>query len=89
VAPESWAHPSVSIQLDQQSVSLVINQTAEVHQKLADHLRYLRRLQIKQICNLIERMSGDTDERSEPSAQTEPTNSTSDVDLGLGLPIGR
>jgi hypothetical protein len=89
VAPESWSHPSVSIQLDQQSVSLVINQTAEVHQKLADHLRYLRRLQIKQICNLIERMSGDTDERSEPSAQTEPTNSPSDVDLGLGLPIAR
>jgi hypothetical protein len=89
VAPESWSHPSVSIQLDQQSVSLVINQTAEVHQKVADHLRYLRRLQIKQICNLIERMSGDMDESAEPSAQTEPAAPTSDVELGLGLPIGR
>jgi hypothetical protein len=89
VAPESWSHPSVSIQLDQQSVSLVINQTSEVHQKIADHLRYLRRLQVKQICNLIERMSGDLDESAEPSAQTEPAAPTSDVDLGLGLPIGR
>jgi hypothetical protein len=88
VAPESWSHPSVSIQLDQQSVSLVITQTAEVHQKIADHLRYLRRLQIKQICNLIERLSGDTDEAAGPSTQSEPATPSSDVELGLGLPVG-
>jgi hypothetical protein len=64
VATESWSHPSVSIQLDQQSVSLVIRQTREVHAKIAAHLRYLRRLQVKQICNAIERMSTET----EPSA---------------------
>ncbi len=58
VAPESWSHPRVSIQLDQHNVSLVIRQTPEVHAKIEAHLQYLRRLQIKQICNVIERMSG-------------------------------
>ena len=87
VAPESWSHPSVSIQLDQQSVSLVVTQTAEVHQKIADHLRYLRRLQVKQICNLIERLSGDADE-AEPSTQTKTATPTAEVDLGPALPVG-
>jgi hypothetical protein len=85
VSPESWSHPSVSIQLDQQSVSLVVTQTAEVHQKIADHLRYLRRLQVKQICSLIERLSADGE--SEPSAQSETLTPTAEVDLGLALPI--
>jgi hypothetical protein len=88
VASETWSHPSVSIRLDQQSVSLVITQTAEVHQKIADHLRYLRRLQIKQICSLIEHLSGETDEAAEPSAQNEGTTPKSDVDLGTALPVG-
>jgi hypothetical protein len=88
VAPESWSHPSVSIQLDQQSVSLVVTQTAEVHQKISDHLRYLRRLQIKQICNLIERLSGGTDDAAEPSAQSEPSAPSSDVELGPALHVG-
>ena len=88
VAPESWSHPSVSIQLDQQSVSLVVTQTAEVHQKIADHLHYLRRLQIKQICNLIERLSGDTEDGAEPNAQTEMSTPTSDVELGPALHVG-
>ncbi|HEV7999587.1 MAG TPA: hypothetical protein VGP63_06895 [Planctomycetaceae bacterium] len=89
VASETWSHPSVSIRLDQQSVSLVITQTAEVHQKIADHLRYLRRLQIKQICSLIEHLSGDADESAEPSAQNEAATPNSDVELGTGLPVGR
>jgi hypothetical protein len=89
VAPESWSHPSVSIQLDQQSVSLVVTQTAEAHQKIADHLRYLRRLQIKQICNLIERLSGDADDVPESGTQTEASLPTSDVELGPALPVGR
>jgi hypothetical protein len=89
VAPESWSHPSVSIQLDQQSVSLVVTQTAEVHQKIADHLRYLRRLQIKQICNLIERLSGDADESAESGVQTEASLPASEVELGPALPVGR
>jgi hypothetical protein len=88
VAPESWSHPSVSIQLDQQSVSLVVTQTAEVHQKISDHLRYLRRLQIKQICNLIERLSGGTDDAAEPSAQSETSAPSSDVELGPALHVG-
>jgi hypothetical protein len=88
VAPESWSHPSVSIQLDQQSVSLVVTQTAEVHQKIADHLHYLRRLQIKQICNLIERLSGDTEDGAEPNAQTEMATPSSDVELGPALHVG-
>jgi hypothetical protein len=89
VAPESWSHPSVSIQLDQQSVSLVVTQTAEVHQKIADHLRYLRRLQVKQICNLIEKMSGDVDDNSEPTPATEAVTPTADVELGPALPVGK
>ena len=60
VAPESWWHPSVSIQLDQQSMSLVIRQTPEVQQKIADHLRDLRRLQLKQLSGLIERLSSES-----------------------------
>jgi hypothetical protein len=88
VAPESWSHPSVSIQLDQQSVSLVVTQTAEVHQKIADHLHYLRRLQIKQICNLIERLSGDIEDGAEPNAQTEMSTPNSDVELGPSLHVG-
>jgi hypothetical protein len=89
VAPETWSHPSVSIQLDQQSVSLVITQTAEVHQKLADHLRYLRRLQIKQICSLIEHLSGDMDEAVDSSTQNDASIPNSDVELGTALPVGR
>ncbi len=89
VAPESWSHPSVSMQLDQQSVSLVVTQTAEVHQKIADHLRYLRRLQVKQICNLIEKMSGDVDENSEPTPAIEAVTPTADVELGPALPVGK
>jgi hypothetical protein len=89
VAPESWSHPSVSIQLDQQSVSLVVKQTAEVHQKIADHLRYLRRLQVKQICGLIEKMSGDVDDNSEPTPATEAVTPTADVELGPALPVGK
>jgi hypothetical protein len=88
VSPETWSHPSVSMRLDQQSVSLVVTQTAEVHQKIADHLRYLRRLQVKQICNLIERMSGDTNDDAGPSAQNDSMTPTADVDLGPALPIG-
>ncbi len=89
VAPESWSHPSVSIQLDQQSVSLVVTQTAEVHQKISDHLRYLRRLQVKQICNLIEKLSGDVDENSEPTPTTDAITPTADVELGPALPVGK
>ena len=63
VAPETWGHPSVSIQLDQQTMSLVIRQTPEVHKKIEAHLHDLRRQQVKQLCNLIERLSTD----SEPS----------------------
>jgi hypothetical protein len=66
VPSELWSHPSVSIQLDQQSMALVIRQTPEVHKQIESHLRYLRRLQIKQICNLIERMSEET-ETAEPT----------------------
>jgi hypothetical protein len=66
VEPQSWTNPRVSIQLDQQSVSLVIRQTAEVHRQIESHLRYLRRLQIKQICSLIERMSCEPDAKSLP-----------------------
>jgi hypothetical protein len=89
VSPETWSHPSVSIQLDQQTVSLVVTQTAEVHQKIAEHLRYLRRLQVKQICNLIERLSGDVAEESaDASAQTEAVTPTTDVELGPALPVG-
>jgi len=61
VEPNSWWHPSVSIQLDQQSMSLVVRQTPEVHKKIEAHLHDLRRLQVKQLCNLIERLSGDSD----------------------------
>ena len=86
VAPESWSHPSVSIQLDQQSVSLVVTQTAEVHQKIADHLHYLRRLQIKQICNLIERLSGDDADPSVPSEAA--ALGPDDVELGPALHVG-
>ncbi len=88
VAPETWSHPSVSIRLDQQSVSLVITQTAEVHQKITDHLRYLRRLQIKQICSLIEHLSGDTDEAADPSTQNDTPAPNADVELGTALPVG-
>jgi hypothetical protein len=63
VAPETWGHPSVSIQLDQQTMSLVIRQTPEVHKKIDAHLHDLRRQQVKQLCNMIERLSTD----SEPS----------------------
>jgi len=72
VAPETWSHPSVSIQLDQKSVSLVIRQTREVHEKIEEHLRYLRRLQVKQICNLIERMSTDLKAPEQPVAVPSP-----------------
>jgi hypothetical protein len=75
VAPESWSHPSVSIQLDQRSVSLVIRQTDEVHAKIAGHLRYLRRLHAKQICNLIEQISGETD-----AATVKPVSATNEDD---------
>ena len=61
VAPESWWHPSVSIQLDQQSMSLVIRQSPDVHKKIEAHLRDLKRLQVKQLCNLIERLSADSE----------------------------
>jgi hypothetical protein len=89
VSPETWSHPSVSIQLDQQTVSLVVTQTAEVHQKIAEHLRYLRRLQVKQICNLIERLSGDVAEESaDNSAQADMVTPTADVELGPALPVG-
>jgi hypothetical protein len=47
-------------------VSLVIRQTAEVHRQIESHLRYLRRLQIKQICSLIERMSCEPDAKALP-----------------------
>jgi hypothetical protein len=57
VAPESWGHPSVSIQLDQQTMSLVIRQTPDVHKKIEAHLRDLRRLQVRQLTNLIERLT--------------------------------
>jgi hypothetical protein len=63
VAPETWGHPSVSIQLDQQTMSLVIRQSPEVHKKIEAHLHDLRRQQVKQLCNMIERLSTD----SEPS----------------------
>jgi hypothetical protein len=59
VAPASWAHPNVAIQLDQQTVSLVIRQTPEVHKQIEAHLHDLRRLQVKHLCNLIERISAD------------------------------
>jgi hypothetical protein len=89
VSPETWSHPSVSIQLDQQTVSLVVTQTAEVHQKIAEHLRYLRRLQVKQICNLIERLSGDVAEESaDASAQADTVTPTADIELGPALPVG-
>lgn len=61
VAPESWGHPSVSIQLDQQSMSLVIRQSPDVHQKIETHLRDLRRLQVKHLCHLIERLSAESE----------------------------
>jgi hypothetical protein len=61
VEPNSWWHPSVSIQLDQQSMSLVVRQTPDVHKKIEAHLHDLRRLQVKQLCNLIERLSADSD----------------------------
>jgi hypothetical protein len=70
-------------------VSLVVKQTAEVHQKIADHLRYLRRLQVKQICGLIEKMSGDVDDNSEPTPATEAVTPTADVELGPALPVGK
>ena len=57
VVPETWGHPSVSIQLDQQSMNLVIRQTPDVHKRIEAHLRDLRRLQFKQLCNLVERLS--------------------------------
>jgi hypothetical protein len=63
VAPETWGHPSVSIQLDQQTMSLVIRQAPEVHKKIEAHLHDLRKQQVKQLCNMIERLSTD----SEPS----------------------
>lgn len=61
VAPETWGHPSVSIQLDQQSMNLVIRQTPDVHKKIEAHLHDLRRLQFKQLCNLIERLSAESE----------------------------
>lgn len=61
VAPESWAHPSVSIQFDQQTMSLVIRQTPEVHQKIEAHLHDLRRLQVKRLCKMIERLSTESE----------------------------
>ena len=61
VVPESWWHPSVSIQLDQQSMSLVIRQTPDVHKKIEAHLRDLRRQQVKHLCNLIERLSAESE----------------------------
>jgi hypothetical protein len=65
VEPNSWWHPSVSIQLDQQSMSLVVRQTPEVHKKIEAHLRDLRRQQVKQLCNLIERLSADSESSSD------------------------
>jgi hypothetical protein len=62
VAPESWAHPSVSIQLDQQTMSLVIRQTPEVHKKIEAHLHELRRLQVKRLCKMIERLSTESED---------------------------
>jgi hypothetical protein len=62
VAPETWGHPSVSIQLDQQTMSLVIRQTPEVHKKIEAHLRELRRQQIKQLSSLIERLSTESEQ---------------------------
>ena len=85
VAPESWSHPSVSIQLDQQSVSLVIRQTREVHEKVQSHLHYLRRLQVKQICNLIEHMSQDSKAIDGPAKQQPSLGTQVPPDLG-GLP---
>jgi hypothetical protein len=61
VAPESWAHPSVSIQLDQQTMSLVIRQTPDVHKKVESHLHELRRLQVKRLCKIIERFSTESE----------------------------
>jgi hypothetical protein len=61
VAPESWSHPSVSIQLDQQSKSLVIRQTAEVHKQIEAHLHDLRRLQARRLCKMIERLSAESE----------------------------
>jgi hypothetical protein len=62
VAPESWAHPSVSIQLDQQKMSLVIRQTPEVHKKIDAHLHELRRLQVKRLCKMIEQISTESED---------------------------
>jgi hypothetical protein len=61
VAPESWAHPSVSIQLDQQTMSLVIRQTPEVHKKIEAHFHDLRRLQLKRLSKIIERFSAESE----------------------------
>jgi hypothetical protein len=61
VAPESWGHPSVSIQLDQQSMNLVIRQTPEVHKQVATYLRDLRRSQVKRLGNMLERLSTDAE----------------------------
>ena len=61
VAPETWAHPSVSIQLDQQTMSLVIRQTPEVHKKIEAHLHDLRRLQFKRLSKIIERFSAESE----------------------------
>jgi hypothetical protein len=61
VAPESWAHPSVSIQFDQQTTSLVIRQTPDVHKKIEAHLHELRRLQVKRLCKMIERLSTESE----------------------------
>jgi hypothetical protein len=61
VAPGSWAHPNVAIQLDQQSMSLVIRQTPEVHKQIEAHLHELRRSQVKRLCNLLERISAETE----------------------------
>jgi hypothetical protein len=61
VAPETWAHPSVSIQLDQQTMSLVIRQTPEVHKKIETHLHDLRRLQFKRLSKIIEQFSAESE----------------------------
>jgi hypothetical protein len=44
---------------------------------------------VKQICNLIERMSGDMDDAAEPGAQSEAPMPSTDVELGTALPVGR
>src|SRR5690606_2152060 len=43
VSPEAWSHPSVSMQFNQSSMSLVVRQTPEVHKEVESHLRYLRK----------------------------------------------